>query len=516
MSSKISLNQLKAINSKYNIFTSIRNPQAITKVESGSLSNTTFSIKDNFTTTTEPTTCSSKILNNYISPFDSTVAKLLQQNGSIMIGKTNMDEFGMGNSTLNSFYGPTLNPLYEQSDNLVKEYEEIKSWTSSSNGINTSISTTPLTASSPNEHIKEQTYIKPILNNDYKVHDGMRIVGGSSGGSAASVCAGLVDFSIGSDTGGSIRLPSAYTSTFGFKPSYGRVSRWGLVSYAQSLDTVGVIAKDLDTVGKVFQVLDMEDKNDPTALKEGLRSRDDKLTSGAGETIKIGIPSEFNLDDLSPVVKQAWLKLLTSLNDSKLVDIYPVSIPTIKSSLPTYYTLVSSEAASNLSRYDGIRYGFRSDEFTGNEPEFEKTRSEGFGEEVKRRIILGNFSLSSYGYDSNFMKASHLRGQLIDEFNSVFYDRNLLSTNTYEAKGVDFIIVPTAADLPSLLKDFVDIEPTKSYLNDVLTIPSSLAGLPTLNIPYGGKSIGFQIMGQYGSDYKVLKFAEKVMEVVKS
>ncbi|GME83383.1 unnamed protein product [Ambrosiozyma monospora] len=247
--SKLTISQLKAINSRYNIFTSIRVPSTSSTIPNGSLSNTTSTLKDIISTRREPTTCGSKILQDYIAPYDATISKLLEKEGTTIIGKTNMDEFGMGNSTLNSHFGPTLNPLYQQSENLVPDYEEVVFWTPKGKSINAEIQYTEPSADIVANY-ERHTYIKPKLQekSQYKIDPSMRIAGGSSGGSAASVAAGLCDFAIGTDTGGSIRLPACYTSTFGFKPSYGRISRWGLVSYAQSLDTVGIISKDLELV----------------------------------------------------------------------------------------------------------------------------------------------------------------------------------------------------------------------------------------------------------------------------
>ncbi|GME99134.1 unnamed protein product [Ambrosiozyma monospora] len=265
----------------------------------------------------------------------------------------------------------------------------------------------------------------------------------------------------------------------------------------------------------VFKVLDKHDDNDPTSISEGKRITDDVVANDASRKIKIGIPAEFQLDNLNPDIKKHWIGLLSKLMESKLVEVYPVSIPSIKSSLPTYYTLVTSEASSNLSRYDGIRYGFRSDKYTETQPEFTFTRDMGFSEEVKRRITLGTFSLSSYGYKNNFIKATKLRSQLIDEFNRVFNDAHpLIPAKNEEVNGVDFIICPSSFDLPPLTSDYYKVKPIDSYLNDVLTIPSSLAGLPTVNVPYGEKSMGFQIIGQNGYDYKVLQFCNKVLECV--
>ncbi|VEU20135.1 DEKNAAC100953 [Brettanomyces naardenensis] len=424
-----------------------------------------------------------------------------------------MDEFGMGNSTLNSHFGPTLNPLYQQNEDIVSEYKQETFWApkADSDLINRDILHSIPNAKEIDKY-DEIRYLKPILKSDYTIDSQMRIVGGSSGGAAASVAADLVDFAIGTDTGGSIRLPACYTSTLGFKPSYGRISRWGLISYAQSLDTVGIISKKLDIIEKVFKMLDVYDYGDPTSLAENKRVRDEDNWFADGRKVRIGLPIEFQLENMGSGIKQRWMQLLEKLRQNKLIELYPVSIPSIKYSLPVYYTLVTSEASSNLSRFDGIRYGFRADKYTDTEPEYTVTRSEGFGEEVKRRITLGTFSLSSYGFDSHFMKATKLRSRLINEFNSVFRDRHeLIPEESGNDKGVDFIVCPTSVDKPSIVSEYYNTSPVQSYLNDVMTTPISLAGLPTINIPYG-KSEGFQLVGQFGYDYKVLKFAAMVSE----
>ncbi|QPG74540.1 hypothetical protein FOA43_001870 [Brettanomyces nanus] len=508
----MSLKQIQSVSRRYNVFTSIRVPR---KDEVG-LAKLRASIKDNFATIRETTTCGSRILNDYISPFNSTVVRLLEQSGTTtIVGKTNMDEFGMGNSTLNSFYGPTLNPLYVQEEDIVSEYKEKKFWTPKAKADSKVINKSVLYEKpQDSEGYDENSYLKPVMKQNYTIDKQMRIIGGSSGGAAASVALDLVDFAIGSDTGGSIRLPACYTSTFGFKPSYGRISRWGLISYAQSLDTVGIISKKLPVIDKVFRMLDRYDSADPTSLAENKRVREEGNWYPGGRKVRIGVPVEFRLGNMRVEIKQELVDLLTRLKRSKLVEIYPVSVPSIKYSLPTYYTLVTSEASSNLSRFDGIRYGYRADEFSETEPEFTVTRSKGFGEEVKRRITLGTFSLSSYGFDSHFMKATKLRSILINEFNSIFIDKHMLlpETSGNNKKGVDFIICPTSVDKPPLISDYYSTSPVESYLNDVMTIPPSLAGLPTMNVPCG-KSTGFQLIGQFGWDYKVMKFSEVLAEV---
>ncbi|TID14947.1 hypothetical protein CANINC_004618 [Pichia inconspicua] len=519
------LKHIQAINKKYNVFTSLRNKPLAVASPFSPLGDLTYAIKDNFATRDEPTTCSSKILYNYVSPFESTVNKLLDQSGASCIGKTNLDEFAMGNSTLSGYFGPTLNPIYEQDRELVESYDEIKFYTkdSLSQTDDEIISSEILDEMSDNT--TTHTYIRPNLHKDahVRISKDQRIVGGSSGGAAAAVALDFVDFSIGSDTGGSVRLPACYTSIYGFKPTYGRISRWGMVAYAQSLDTVGIMSKDLGTIWKVFTALDLHDSKDPSCLSDKSREEmaPERLMSkkNVGRKFKVGIPVEFKLHEMDKSINESWKTLLQKLIDSKLIEVFPVSIPAIKQTLPAYYTLCTAEAASNLSRYDGIRYGYRADldicDFE-KEPEFVTTRTTGFGEEVKRRIVLGNYSLSSYGYQSHFMKATGVRGQLIEEFNKIFRDKHCLSEKKSfsNTTGVDMLIVPTAVSAPPKVHEYEKTDPVESYMNDICTVPMSLAGLPTMNIPFGGKSMGFQLVGQHGQDYKVLEFSRLVEDVL--
>ncbi|KAG7906767.1 hypothetical protein KL905_002663 [Ogataea polymorpha] len=491
---------LPKLSLKYNIFTSI----ALNNLErnsAGSLAATSYALKDNIVTRDAPTTCSSKILANYVSPFESTVSRLLTEEGSQLVGKTNMDEFGMGNSSLNSHFGPTLNPLYEQKSDIV-DLREREFW------IRGEKITQDITFEKQDTgSYMHRKYLVPEVKSDYEIDPEMRIVGGSSGGSAAAVAADLVDYAIGTDTGGSVRLPSCYTSIFGFKPSYGRISRWGLIPYAQSLDTVGIMSKNIKLIRKVFSILDKHDSSDPTSISEENRIYDDKLDS----VIKIGIPAEMSLDGLDSEVKEKWRNLLKRLLEIPNFNLFLISLPSLSKSLPAYYTLVTSEASSNLARYDGIRYGYRTGEYRSLEPEFAKTRSEGFGAEVKRRIILGSYSLSSYGYNSHFMNATNVRSKLIQEFNSILKGPHMLNKHC-NPNGLDFILCPTATSLPPLVSQYQKITPVESYMNDMLTVPFSLAGLPAINIPLG-RSIGFQLAGQLGHDYKVLKLAQMMDEL---
>ncbi|KAK6199279.1 amidase signature domain-containing protein [Scheffersomyces amazonensis] len=416
---------------------------------SGVLSGTSFIVKDNIATKVGYTTAASKSLHDYQSPFDATVVRLLRHQGSKLVGKANLDEFGMGSSTTNSMFGPTINPKYDNED---------------------------------------------------------RIAGGSSGGSAAAVAADMASFSLGTDTGGSVRLPASYCGVVGFKPTYGRISRWGVIPYAQTLDTVGILSKDVDIVEKVYEVLNQYDEKDPTCMTTKVRNN---IVSTAKGQLTIGIPEQFIIEELDQDTKIAWeltLHKLVQLGHSLKV----VSIPSIKKSLSTYYTLATAEAASNLSRYDGIRYGYKSD--NNNEDDtIVSSRCESFGQEVQRRIILGNYTLSSESGD-HYLKAAQVRQELVQEFNQVFKLPHPLLENELKLNNCDVLVSPTALSKPPTLKEYDEKNEENflnSYLNDILTVPASLAGLPTISIPINGT--GIQFMTQYGDDSILFSIARDVL-----
>ncbi|CCF60029.1 hypothetical protein KAFR_0I02500 [Kazachstania africana CBS 2517] len=429
---------LARLQSEYNIFNHI-NPLTMNGDAKGPLAGIIAAIKDNIATKDEPTTCSSRMLSNYQSPFDATVVSKLRANGAQIIGKTNMDEFGMGSMGSHSYFGPCYNPLFPSRQ---------------------------------------------------KVN-----MGGSSSGSAAAVSSGLVDFALGTDTGGSVRLPSSYGGAIGFKPSYGRISRFGVVDFAQSLDTVGIISKDVSTLCKVFKVLDCEDERDPTCLTKDLR---DKIDTNFQTKYKIGIPKEFVQDNVSDEIHENFLQFVSKLMDSGC-EIYAVSVPSLEFSLPVYYTIATAEAASNLSRYDGIRYGIRDNDGM--------TR-DNFGPEVRSRIIVGNYTLCSEKFEEYFIKAEKLRVELINSFDSIFRLRNILTDNEDNLNdGIDMILCPTTKNLPTETPQKWD-NPVNEYLNDFFTIPMSLAGLPTISIPFVSNEPrgSVQICTQYGYDTMLLNF----------
>ncbi|KIN07993.1 hypothetical protein OIDMADRAFT_99935 [Oidiodendron maius Zn] len=454
--------------------------------------NRLLAVKDNIVTNSLPTTCGSGILRDYRSPFESTVTDRLRKAGASINGKTNLDEFGMGSHSTNSHFGPVRSDCFEQ-----------------------------------------------------------RSVGGSSGGSAVAVAARECDVALGTDTGGSVRLPAAYTGVTGFKPSYGMVSRWGVVPYANSLDTVGVLARTAKDLFRVFEQARGHDNRDPTSItnatlqrmKEGrLRATVKARRSGSfrkmTKKLRIGIPMEYNIEELDPGVRQAWKNALEFFQGLGCT-VVPVSLPNTKHALSAYYIIAPAEAASNLSKYDGIRYGTRNKSSDSDDDIlYSQTRGDGFGDEVKRRILLGSYTLSSEAIDNYFIKAQKIRRLVQRDFDRIFslpnplrppeqfdlsdMDESILLSNKLGPSQVDFIVCPTAPTLPPTLKDISKQTPVDSYMNDVFTVPASLAGLPAVSIPIripanyqiseAPAFAGIQIIGQYSDDRRVLEAAMMLEE----
>lgn len=377
-------------------------------------------VKDNICVQGLPTTCASKVLQNFRSPYDAHVVEVLRRAGAIIFAKANCDEFGMGSSNENSVYGPTLNP-----------------WNQSC------------------------------------------VSGGSSGGSAVAVAAGLSPVALGTDTGGSVRQPAGFCGILGLKPTYGRVSRYGLVSYASSLDTIGPMARSADDLALLFQVMSEQDPRDSTCATAPYLSTEE-LPHG----LRIGIPSEWFVDGIDADVRQSIdeaLKVLETLG-AKLIT---VSLPRIQYSLPTYYLIATAEASSNLARYDGVKYGYRS--FDGNtslKDMYRSTRSQGFGREVKQRIMLGTFALSSGYYDAYFAKAVRARAMISEDFSHAF-------------DQVDLLVSPTSPTTAFKLGEKSN-DPLAMYMQDIFTIALNLAGVPGISLPCGfdrnGLPIGMQLV----------------------
>lgn len=436
-----------AIKDPYNAFISIRQSP---KQGEGPLAPLTWVAKDNITTTEEPTTCASAALKNYYSPFDATVVKLLDEAGATLVGKANLDEFGLGSSNTNSAFGPVKNPLYEE----------------------------------------------------------FRVAGGSSGGSAAAVSGELCDFSLGTDTGGSVRQPSSYCGVLGFKPTYGRISRWGVAAYAQGFDTVGIVARDFSVIRRTFDVIDKYDEKDVTAMPPWIRNK-----FGAAhlpEKLRIGVPREFLVGELLEETKKEYSTTLENLMKAGHT-VVPVSLPSIKKALPAYYTLVSASAASSLSRFDGVRYGV----LVG--PQYPETiipenRAHGLGTEVKRRTLLGSFTLSSESGD-HFVRATGIREHLVEEINDVLQFPNHLINTEGNPDGVHVLVAPTAFGIAPTIEDYklaCRTSLVNGYINDIMTIPASLAGCPSISVPMRNRRYGIQVMTQYGFDRFLLKAAELI------
>ncbi|MNI19121.1 Glutamyl-tRNA(Gln) amidotransferase subunit A [compost metagenome] len=391
-------------------------------------------VKDNMVTEGLRTTCASQFLSNYNPIYDATVVTKLKQAEAITVGKLNMDEFAMGGSNENSSFHPVRNP-----------------W------------------------------------------DLSRVPGGSSGGSAAAVAAGEAYFTLGSDTGGSIRQPASYCGVVGLKPTYGLVSRYGLVAFASSLDQIGPITKNVEDAAYVLQAIAGHDDKDSTSANVEIPDYLSALT-GDVSGLRIAVPKEY-LEGVDPKVKAAILEALRVLEGLGAVW-EEVSLPHTEYAVAAYYLLASSEASSNLSRFDGVRYGVRADHSGNLLDLYLESRSQGFGPEVKRRIMLGTYALSSGYYDAYYLKAQKVRTLIKQDFDQTF-------------EKYDVIIGPTAPTTAFPLGSQVD-DPLTMYLNDILTIPVSLAGVPALSVPCGfadGLPVGLQIIGKAFDESSILRVA---------
>ena len=406
-----------------------------------SLSGIPLAHKDIFCTKNLRTTCGSRILENFVSPYNATIVDKLEKAGAILIGKTNMDEFAMGSSTETSYFGPVLNP-----------------W------------------------------------------DNKRVAGGSSGGSASAVAAKLVPIATGTDTGGSIRQPASFCGLTGLKPSYGRISRYGMIAYASSLDQGGPIAQCAEDAALILQHMAGFDEKDSTCLNKTVPNYMEGLNNSISG-LKIGVPKEFFEKSLNESVLNANLNALSEFEKlgATLVDI---SLPNSSFGIPCYYVIAPAEASSNLSRYDGVRYGYRTSSYNDLEEMYSKTRAEGFGEEVKRRIMIGTFSLSSGYYNAYYEKAQKIRRIISDDFQRAFSE-------------CDYIAGPTSPTTAFPLGEKLD-DPVAMYLSDIFTITANLAGIPAISIPVGfdqkNLPIGLQLMGRSFDEAGLLNVAYKFQE----
>jgi len=393
-------------------------------------------LKDNICTDGLETTCCSKILKGFKPYYDATVWEKLKKQGAVLLGKTNMDEFAMGSTSETSCYGAPLNPR----------------------------------------------------NTNY-------VTGGSSGGSAAVVCANLAVYSLGSDTGGSIRQPASFCGVVGLKPTYGAVSRYGLIAYGSSLDQIGPLANSVKDAAIVFDAVKGVDKRDQTSVDYDYGSSLAECLDRDIKGMRIGVAKEF-FDGINPEIKSKIEEAIKLFERNGAV-IESISLPALKLALPVYYIIACAEASSNLGRYDGIRYGYRTSSYTSIEDMIVKTRSEGFGDEVKRRIMLGTYVLSSGYYDAYYKKACLIREEINREFDAVF-------------EKCDVLIAPTAPNTAFPL-NYNGASPVEIYLSDICTVPVNIAGVPAISIPCGedadGLPIGMQIIGRRFDEATVLQAA---------
>lgn len=427
----VTLNKENALMKAQEIDTKIANGE-----ELHPLAGIPIGIKDNISTKGLRTTCSSKMLENYVPPFNATVMDKIDNAGMIVTGKLNMDEFAMGSSTENSYFKKTKNPF-----------------------------------------------------------DETRIPGGSSGGSAAAVSACEAIVTLGSDTGGSIRQPASYCGVVGLKPTYGTVSRYGLVAFASSLDQIGPIGKSVEDVAMLQSLICGYDKMDATSAYREYPDFKANLSSDV-KGLKIGLPKEYFGDGIDENVKVSVMNAVKELEKNG-AEIREISLPSTDYALSSYYIISSAEASSNLARYDGVKYGFRAENYDNLIDMYEKTRSEGFGDEVKRRIMLGTFVLSSGFYDAYYKKAKLLQRRISAEFTESF-------------KDIDVIATPTVPSTAFKIGENIG-DPLKMYATDVCTVTINIAGLPAMSIPCGydnsGLPIGLQLIGDKFSEQKLLNTA---------
>ena len=409
--------------------------------KAGPLTGVPIAHKDLFCTDGVRTSCGSRILDNFIAPYDATVIEHFKHDGAVMLGKTNMDEFAMGSSNENSYYGNVANP-----------------W-----------------------NIKH-------------------VPGGSSGGSAAAVAAGLAPAATGTDTGGSIRQPAAFCGVTGIKPTYGRVSRYGMVAFASSLDQGGPFARSAEDCALLLQTMAKFDPRDSTSSEQAVPDYSGTLGQGI-EGLKIGLPKEYfaeGLDNRLASVIETAIDELRKLG----AEVKEISLPNTQLSIPTYYVIAMAECSSNLSRFDGVRFGHRCEDPVDLEDLYKRSRGEGFGAEVKRRILIGTYALSAGYYDAYYLKAQQLRRMIKDDFQSAF-------------QSVDLILGPTTPEVAFEIGAKTD-DPVSMYLQDIYTISLNLAGLPGMSLPVGfvdGLPVGMQLIGNYFDEASLLTTAHSYQQV---
>lgn len=448
------LKRIKQYNDKLNCFISISEEVALQQAKKADqalfaqqkctpLTGIPFAHKDIFCTKGVKTSCGSRMLDNFVSPYNATLVQRLEDAGIVMLGKTNMDEFAMGSSNETSFYGPVRNP-----------------W------------------------------------------DLDRVPGGSSGGSAAAVAARLAPASTGTDTGGSIRQPAALCGITGLKPTYGRVSRFGMIAFASSLDQGGPMTLTAEDAAILLNFMAGHDEKDSTCVNQPIPDYTKDLNHSL-EGLKIGLPKEYFIEGLDSQIEQCIHEAIKEYEKLGAV-IKEINLPNQHLAVPAYYVVAPAECSSNLARYDGIRFGYRCDNPKDLEDFYKRTRGEGFGEEVKRRIMMGTYALSSGYYDAYYLKAQKIRRLISDDFEKAF-------------KEVDIIMGPTTPT-PAFKLGEKSNDPVSMYLSDIYTISVNLAGLPGMSIPTGfvdGLPVGIQLISNYFTEARLLNIAHKYQQVTK-
>ncbi|MEE9194176.1 MAG: Asp-tRNA(Asn)/Glu-tRNA(Gln) amidotransferase subunit GatA [Thermodesulfobacteriota bacterium] len=450
---KAFLERIETVDKDLNTYITVLSDQALKTAESaeneimkgnylGPLHGVPIGLKDIFVMKDVAATCGSKMLENFISPYDATVTTRIKKSGAVILGKNNMDEFAMGSSNETSFFGPVRNP-----------------WNTG------------------------------------------KVPGGSSGGSASATAAGLCTASLGTDTGGSIRQPAALCGVTGLKPTYGRVSRYGMIAFASSLDQAGPLTRSVEDAAIILNTISGRDKLDSTSVDVPVPDFTKNL-NGDIKGMKIGIPKEYFVDGMDNDVEKAVLKAIQDIK-SLGAEIVEISLPHTKYAISTYYIIAPCEASSNLARYDGVRYGYRTPDADSLRDLFFRSRSEGFGEEVKRRIMLGTYALSSGYYDAYYLKSQKVRTLIREDFKKAW-------------ETVDVIVAPTTPETAFNINEKTD-DPIKMYLSDVLTIPCNIAGIPGLSTPCGFSSdnlpIGLQILGKSFDEDSILRVAHAYEKV---
>ena len=446
------LAEIEKSNTELNAYITVTGEQALKTAEEvdkkiangeeiGLLEGVPMTLKDNISTKDIETTCASKMLKGYKPIYDATVWEKLKSQNTVMLGKTNMDEFAMGSSCETSYFGATKNPF-----------------------------------------------------------DTKHVAGGSSGGVASAVSANIAVYGLGSDTGGSIRQPASFCGVVGLKPTYGAVSRYGLIAYASSLDQIGPITKSVEDASIVFDAISQYDEKDSTS--RGFKGNTYSTLNNDIKGMKIGIAKEY-LEGVRDDVKEAVLKAV-EVYKSMGAEIVYFDLPEIKFALPVYYIIACAEASSNLGRYDGIRFGYKAEHYNGTHDMVCRTRSEGFGDEVKRRILLGTYVLSAGYYDAYYKKAQNLRGTIVNAFNRAF-------------EKCDVILAPTVPMTAFELGRAV-ADPVETYQTDICTVPVNIAGLPAVSVPCGfntnGMPIGMQIIGKSFGEAEILNVAYKYQQAM--